>query len=330
MLDNVAWQAALRQVGSLCNCKLPTQIVILGDRQLTTIGMRLCGVASNMQTDAAAFEAWALALLVHCGVQKVRIELADAPQLGSKERPHFERFLYRLHRFCELFPDKVEVDPALSGGGAALLRDGPRLLNVPRAKRVRADKAKLMSDAASPAASESALEKALEISDAFRRYFQFNKVIRQWPVGLFDKSVTADTNIFTRYKSAIDLIGVRGDELVLVELKKPGKGKAGALSELMFYASLMRDALGRTPLFCFERARQTGADMITPSDITACSRILAVLLAPSFHPLVDEPQIVAQLNAASATRWPERPVRFEVVKFQLPKLGGDFSFAPVH
>jgi hypothetical protein len=54
-----------------------------------------------MQTDAAAFEAWALALLFHCGVQSVKIGLA--PEALSEASLHYERFLYRLQRFHTIY-----------------------------------------------------------------------------------------------------------------------------------------------------------------------------------------------------------------------------------
>src|ERR1035441_776360 len=44
--------------------------------------------------------------------------------------------------------------------------------------------------------------------------------MRQWPVGLFDGKVAEGHEIFTRGKSAIDLIGIRNDTLILFELKK--------------------------------------------------------------------------------------------------------------
>ena len=58
--------------------------------------------------------------------------------------------------------------------------------------------------------------------------------------------------IFTGGKSAIDLIGIRDDTLVLFELKKSGNRKVGAVSELLFYASVMRDAIGDPPIFKFK------------------------------------------------------------------------------
>ena len=63
--------------------------------------MKVKGLNANMQSDPAAFEAWALALLIHCGAKSVQISVDPGA------RPHYERFLYRLKRFSELYPDSV-------------------------------------------------------------------------------------------------------------------------------------------------------------------------------------------------------------------------------
>lgn len=67
--------------------------------------------------------------------------------------------------------------------------------------------------------------------------------MHQWPVGLFHDSVRNENHVFTGSKSAIDLIAVDDDTLLLFELKNGKNAKGGALSETFFYACVMRDAL---------------------------------------------------------------------------------------
>jgi hypothetical protein len=250
--DNKEWQAELRKVALLKDCQFPgsTEIEIGGTRDQATITMTEKGLHANMQTDTGAFEAWALALLFHCGARSVQIGLDPGVRTSGR---HYERFLYRLKRFSDLLPDRVIANwPA--DGPKALDPLINRFLNQPNTRKnpAEAEVGERMLAASAPAPSESVLEKALEISDAFQRRFHLEKIMRQWPVGLFNGRVADEHQIFTGGKSAIDVIGIRSDTLVLFELKKAGNRKAGAVSELLFYASVMRDAIGDTPIFRFE------------------------------------------------------------------------------
>jgi len=326
---NKEWQTELRQCTKLKQCRFPasTEIEIGGIRKHATITMKEKGLQANMQTDAAAFEAWALALLFPCEVQSVKIALD--PEAHAKG-PHYERFLYRLKRFSELFPDpRVKVDwPA--AGSKALNPQLKRFLNRPYAREnpPKADFSARMSAASTTAPSESALEKALEVSDAFRDRFHLDKIMRQWPVGLFEDGVVKGSEIFTGRKSAIDLIGIRDKTLVLFELKKAGNRQAGAVSELLFYASVMRDAIGGDAPFKFESTGSKKNCAIAPEDIIGCTKICGVLLAPSFHPFIEEPRMLEELNAATKRLYVDRPIHFEtVVITKCPQDGsGDFEF----
>lgn len=151
----------------------------------------------------------------------------------------------------------------------------------------------------------------LEISNSFQTHFRLNKVMRQWPVGLFDECVADGRQIFTGGKSGIDLIGIRGDSLVLFELKRVDNRKAGGVSELLFYASIMRDAIGHAPIFEFESKSKRRNCSISPEDVVRCSKICAVLLAPRFHPLISEPGILEELNAATEGLYVDKPIHFE-------------------
>ena len=80
---------------------------------------------------------------------------------------------------------------------------------------------------------ESDLERALEVSESLKKTFSRANheaicVTRQWPVGLFHDSVADGNYVFTGGKSAIDLIAVDGDTLLLFELKNGKNAKAGS------------------------------------------------------------------------------------------------------
>ena len=91
-LDNKRWQTELRQVARLEQCQFPasTEIEIGGTREQATITMKEKGRHANLQTDPAAFEAWALALLFHCGVRSVQIGLDSGARTDGR---HYERFV---------------------------------------------------------------------------------------------------------------------------------------------------------------------------------------------------------------------------------------------
>ena len=65
------------------------------------------GLIDNMQTEPAAFESWALivraAFASKGAFVKVRIDGEKPEQLTDKEEMHYNRFLYRISKFVEVF-----------------------------------------------------------------------------------------------------------------------------------------------------------------------------------------------------------------------------------
>jgi len=334
MLLNHDWEKILQRTTAFSNCRFPNQneIGIEGSEDLVTLTIRIKGLYENMQGDAAAFEAWSLALLCHCGVKRVAIRLDEEP--GDREGLlHFERFLYRLAKFAELFPEEISVDGSIAARSRVVSSKGRLFLNEPGDRSALIDSelaTRFEAIIANPAShSERDLEMALEVSPAFRAGLGLDRVMRQWPVGLFHESVSKESRVFSGGKSAIDLMGIRGRTLVLVELKKQGNNKVGALSELIFYSSVMRDALnGR---FEFEGGSSARNTPITRDHLANCLDISGVLLAPSIHPLLRDPAIITRLNLAAARCWEDRPVRFDAFRItSFPgKAGDDFVLSRV-
>src|SRR5260370_38568376 len=133
MLNNKDWQLELQNVTKdfeYCQFPSESEIGISGDRDQVTITLKKKGLHANMQTDAAAFEAWALTLLCHCEVKTVAITLQESLEeldAQTQQEPHFQRFLYRLARFIEIFPGRIVADERLlklsrvPGNGPGLL-----------------------------------------------------------------------------------------------------------------------------------------------------------------------------------------------------------------
>lgn len=96
----------------------------------------------------------------------------------------------------------------------------------------------------------------------------------------------------------------------MFELKKPGNAKVGAISEVFFYAMVMKDVISGH--FAFEGERCNGVDFWPPDHISGRIRwIKAYLLVDRLHCLVDE-KVFNMLNRAFETQgiffghfWPD-------------------------
>lgn len=275
--------------------RLPSDkyISIGGDLSRATLHLTRTAVVANMQTDAGAFDGWALVLMVWCGVERVVVDWEtpeDAP--GTPAARHYQRFLYRLDRLSELLgEDRLGVE-GRERLGALRVRDGGRAtLNVADGKDT--------SVIASPLGSEAALEKLFTTAGSEPRQRLMERLgltalDRQFPVGVYDGEPMRGGDIFAGGKSAIDLVGAGLDGAFwLLELKAEGNIQVGALSELFFYSMVICDAWrGRIAL----SARKPGERAsVRPADLMAAKGIKARLLAGRHHPLLSGP-VFATLN----------------------------------
>jgi hypothetical protein len=321
--------AEWKETPGLERCVLPKGHVRydFNERDVTiTLLPKCCDL--NMQDDAAAVEAWCLALLA-AGAERVRI---DTSQL-QHETKHRTRLAYRLAHFCELFP-MVEDADGLSSEVFGCHSDR-LLLNQPLSEADRIPSS-VIAELIDPNGPESRIETAFEVLPELKRAFSPNghqtmRVMRQWPVGLFNGEVAHKSRIFTGGKSAIDLIAIDGETLLLFELKNGKNKKIGALSEIFFYACVMRDLLLKR--FQFEEGRILDNLAISRAHIMQCREVRAVILAPRLHPLIwnekgrqQSKNVVDLLNEATAREWGVNvPVRFEAWTFK-PAEANDFEF----
>jgi hypothetical protein len=319
-LDNKEWGQKLKadyekETKKPREIRLPEakQIVFGGEEDLVTITMKEKAVLKNMQRDEAAFEAWSLALRFWCKAKSIELDW-ELPSESCKKNPHYQRFLYRAERFSKLFPEWFSLARSIGPVEAEALGDGPFFLNVP------GDRSQLDGSEAPVEAirgRESDMEKHLSQSDGFKKYFRLKKVDRQLPVGLFRQRVAKETSIFTGGKSAIDLAGVGKEAFHLFELKVGKNAKAGILSELLFYASVIREAIPTPARFQFDPSWKSRGKHMSPGDVLSCTRIEAVLLAEQLHPLVNHPNIIKLLNHAADEHWNKEfghvPIHFRAV-----------------
>jgi hypothetical protein len=309
-LDNREWSRKLKadyekETKDPREVRLPeaNEIVFGGEEDLVTITMKEEAVLQNMQKDEAAFEAWSLALRFWCKAKSIELDW-ELPSESRKKNPHYQRFLYRAERFSKLFPEWFSLARSIGPAEADALGDGPFFLNVP------GDRSQL--DGSEPPVEairgrESDIEKHLSQSKQFKKHFELKKVDRQLPVGLFRKRVAKETRIFTGGKSAIDLAGVGEETFHLFELKVGKNAKVGILSELLFYTSVIREAIPTPARFQFDPSWKSRGKHMSPGDVLSCTRIEAVLLAQQLHPLVSHSNIIKILNVAADEHWNKEP-----------------------
>lgn len=282
--------------------RLPNGVSFKLDDEKTSIWIRLgrdtagkCCASANMQTDGAAFEGWALVIRAHIpSISLVSLEW-EAP--SDIDGPHYQRFLYRVDRFTKIFKEWFVCKNSYKDH-LKICNDQTRgfyKLNVPTKERTNIPLSVKKW-------SERWLERSLvangEPQDELRKKTNIKVLGNQLPVGVFRGEVSRRTAVFTGQASAIDLWGVnaKGDELSLFELKKPGNSKVGVLSELFFYAMVMKDVIdGR---FAFSNDRYPGVDP-WPTDYISkkIRRIKAYLLVDKLHCLVSK-RVLDVMNRA--------------------------------
>ncbi len=277
------------------------------------IDMDAAAVTENMQSNAAAFEAWALAL--HLWLHN-RPEIALSWEVPPRTKtgrlnPHYQRFLYRVERFRTLFPEwfSVQCQEHLREWDA--LYRGDLYLNMADVRPTREEAALL------PVVNskrEARLEHALWLAPEFKEQFGLNEVDRQLPVGLYTaERPTMNDIVFTGQKSAIDLVGLGQGALWLFELKARSNIPMGTLSELLFYAGVLQDAAGSNARFRFPGRNPSKGSYVHPKHVRECASIKAVILVEELHPLLEHPDLLSTLNAATA-HWSVNgavPVQFE-------------------
>jgi hypothetical protein len=270
----------------------PDGMRVSGDPSCATLHLSRAAVLGNMQEDASAFEGWALALMAWCGVERISIDWdAPDPAALAADPGHYQRFLYRVHRFARLLgPDRV----AVSGEERlSLLRVGlgqQAAFNVAGAPRIAAY---------GPAPEdwrtlgEEALERWLTASDSPARArlmagLGLRRIDRQFPVGVFSGEVAAANRVFPAARSAIDIIAIGEDRaLWLLELKTGRNARVGALSEVFFYTMVMHDVLTDRGCWRFADPAVAIGSGLRPEDVLGCERIEARLMEPPIHPLLD-------------------------------------------
>lgn len=282
--------------------KLPSKIVFAGDEQCAEMKLPKEAFADNMQEGCAAFDAWALALIPKAVRVKINCEEGqnlDLTNLTKQQLPHYQRALYRLRRFNDLMGDRVIISPAELFSRSKILSCSRPILTV-----VDKDKKK-----ESRSGTEAHIEKEFKRNGSPSRKrlmnaFGLKKLDRQFPVSLYNGDPPRK-GMELCATGKIDLIGLdRNHGLWLFELKKPGNKEVGALSELLFYAAVLRDTLGENPSFHFTRKEPGPRAEVFPDDVCDANYIHARLLSPKTHRFLTDDVFELLNKAADGAGWP--------------------------
>lgn len=249
----------------------------------------------NMQTDKCAFEAWCL-ILKHAINDASKIFLKwDRPQRTekSKEERHYNRFLYRVNKFNELFEwfeiHKDSIDVYYEDYKKIDFSSGCHVCNVAKKSR--------NNDITGLKQAEKKLERIFVDDENVRKCLielvGVKKIDRQLPVGIFKNKVKTEMGIFPRGASQIDIwgIGNNNSTINIFELKAKIPPKVGIISELFFYAMIMNDLINEKVKF----ESKSNAELKPEELIKRGQNIKAFFLTPGLHPLITK-DLVDYLN----------------------------------
>ncbi len=272
--------------------------------------------AENMQTDSASFEGWCVVIKsILPETKSIYLKWGVPEESSAGHWRHYQRFLYRVNRFQDRYrwfhPINEYVKDMRIRSDA---EKGYYKVNLPTKARDSVRKGK-----EGELRSERDIEVDLVKSPNLLKSMSGATVIgNQLPIGVFEEKVARETAIFTGQASAIDLWGTNEESktLSIFELKKPGNTKVGAVSELFFYAMVMKDLVdGR---FAFDK-RDTvpeGVKPWPPQFINeSIKKINAYVLADRLHPLFSNgSNLFSLMNKNSSDSGV--PVKFEFINYR--------------
>lgn len=255
--------------------------------------------AQNMQTDRAAFEAWAITLKYWLGDEIDTVELVFKERedllfkLGSAAAGHYHRFMYRVLCMTRYFSSWFKVDDSKTDYMVAFdqwLKSQNLVLNVSLVERQsRKD--------------NKTTERSIESWFVFHEgkslitgkwSIDENKLFNQLPVGVFVDEVKKSKAFFSGGAGAVDIWGIGTDAktLHLIELKKANNVALGVITEALFYAFLLYDTLiAEKPLFRFPEIspeKMKTDTQVLLNGAETFENIAVHLLAERFHPLLQK------------------------------------------
>ena len=256
------------------NLRLPSGMGFSIEDKVLTIRMEENGLTSNMQTDTSAFEGWAICLKAWLPeyISEVKIE-GGRPSVKekSKEERHYNRFLYRLNKFIEIYSWVSTTDDFKHEIKKIFNEKTDLYINVPRQD-----------------ASKGATHCEAQLERAFRKKNEgsYCTLDHQLPVRIFSNKETKEKDAITP-GGFIDIWGITDDCLKIFELKLPVNKEIGIISELMFYVNVMTDIFQHKIAIPRESQYRSFDQLKEFYEKKWCKRIEGVFLADNFHSMIE-------------------------------------------
>ena len=228
----------IRKITGKEEIQFPSQINISTKEKSLILHIKGNGVRDNMQTDSSAFEGWAICILACFPDEIDNLVLGwDKPfysankEERNKQEKHYNRFLLRALLFEEVF-NWVTIDKGNQEEIKKVRRILPTLLiNYPKS-----ESKKKVAESDKVNKGEAKLER--QLVEIMKETIEITD--HQLPVGLFEKEISKDTTFTPRGASQIDIWQMKDETITIYELKDEKNRKVGIISELMFYASILR------------------------------------------------------------------------------------------
>ncbi len=256
----------------------------INDKQLT-IEISAKGVIANMQQDSTCFEGWSICVKALLGelVEKVSLKWESANEEDNK---HYNRFLYRVCRFKEMYDwfdyddPKGEIDNFMNRFVGATNNVALKESQRPQHK------------------CEAQVEYDIvdKYKQEFMHRFQLDHLRQHFPVGVSG---------FPGGNSAIDLIGFDKDLCVfnVFELKhikdddSSKNIKVGIISEILCYGNIINDIIRGEISPVKKKNFKFNDDLLFYNNVDKFKKIIGTLLSNQFHPLVNSDKVLKLLNA---------------------------------
>jgi hypothetical protein len=221
----------LQKIKGLKSVRLPSSINFSLEKKC--LAVILSDATGNMQENKSSFEGWIICFKSWIPGEIDKVELEWAPSVDKKKIEHYNRFLFRVLKFQKMYSwfsvSKKNLSEVQSF--SHIIQRTDLVMNYPGSLKRNS-------------ISENKIEDKIEsifVTDPLKLLktrFNLETLNQQLPAGVFIEKKSTGTRLFTGQKSAIDLWGLRADELSIFELKYKNR-RVGIISELLFYLYLM-------------------------------------------------------------------------------------------
>ena len=294
----------------------------------------------NMQEDTADFESIIISIWSVDRSKTIKLTFEKyVEEHDESARLHYMRFLYRVMRFRERYKDKgfilddddnvAEIDRFEKLYKDAL-ENGKLWITKPQTQSGLKGYDKDSDTIISKEVTENHLEKWFvfqsqkkQLPEQMRKAFGNNRLYDQLPCGMFINEVSSSTRLFNA--GYFDLWGVNDrNELCVFELKKENNKKLGIISELFFYAMVMKD-MKKASKGKYSRIRVNHRGFKSFVENEKDEVINAFFLVPELHSFLENPE--RKKEFIKVLNEPNDGIKFGLITFDPKTIINDQFFS---